>query len=107
MTDAGAAAAERAELKASTAELEPTCAKICEHSSVLHCKNADQCALNCVAAATGTPCNDEFRAFYQCLVTQPAANWECSEDGVAAVREGFCDKPQERAITCMDQKAAH
>jgi hypothetical protein len=44
-------------------------------------------------------------AFYQCLVPQPIKNWECDEEGVAAIKPGICDKEQERAIQCMQAKA--
>lgn len=80
------------------------CGSICERSAVLKCKNADQCLVNCLAAASGTPCNPEFLGFYRCLVPQPIANWECAEDGVAAVIPGVCDAEQQRAIQCMKAK---
>jgi hypothetical protein len=54
--------------------------------------------------ASLTPCGDEFRAFYGCLVGQPPQNWECSEDGVAAIREGFCESQQSRVAACMNAK---
>lgn len=87
------------------AELNDTCTRICDRSQVLKCKNADQCLVNCIGAASGTPCNAEFLAFYGCLVPQPIANWECDEDGVAAIKPGLCDREQQRAIDCMKAKA--
>jgi hypothetical protein len=51
-----------------------------------------------------TPCQGEMVGFYQCLVTQPVDHWECAEDGVAAIRDGFCDDPQRTAIACMESK---
>jgi hypothetical protein len=92
---------------AKLAEIEAACAAICERSRVLRCQNADECLPNCLGAASGTPCNAEFQAFYQCLVPQPIKNWECAEDGVAAIRPGFCEKEQERALSCMQAKAQH
>lgn len=88
-----------------TGDVKDSCASICERSHVLRCTNADQCLVNCVGAGTGTPCNAEFLAFYQCLVPQPIANWECAEDGVAAIKPGICNKEQERAVRCMESKA--
>ena len=81
------------------------CRSICEPSHVLKCKNADQCLVECVRAGTETPCNAEFQAFYRCLVPQPAHNWECAEDGIAAIKPGLCDEQQERAVQCMEAKA--
>jgi hypothetical protein len=60
---------------------------------------------NCIGMGVGTPCSDQFSALYACLVREPVAHWECGEDGVAAIREGYCDKEQERAISCMEAKA--
>jgi hypothetical protein len=105
MSDGGTTATTNAELKANTPDIRSTCTKICEHSRVLRCQNASECELNCVAMATGTPCNSEFRALYGCLLQQPAANWECAEDGIAAVREGFCEAQQQSAVSCMQAKA--
>jgi hypothetical protein len=90
-----------------TLDLKQACTDICEHSRVLKCEHAERCLTNCVAAAAGTPCNPEFQTFYRCLLKEPVRNWECAEDGVAAIREGFCDKEQARAVSCMQEKAAH
>jgi hypothetical protein len=86
-------------------DVKNACTSICERSQVLRCLHADECLVNCVAAGSGTPCNAEFQAFYQCLVPQPIKNWECDEDGVASIKPGNCDKEQERAIQCMAAKA--
>ena len=53
----------------------------------------------------GTPCADEFAGLYRCLENEPVAHWECAEDGVAAVREGYCEKEQATAVGCMEAKA--
>jgi hypothetical protein len=59
---------------------------------------------NCLAVGTVTPCTSDVKAFYACLVKQPVKNWECDDDGVAAIREGFCEKEQEKTVTCMQAK---
>lgn len=81
------------------------CGSICERSQVLKCQNANRCLVDCVAAGTGTPCNAEFQAFYRCLMPQPVHNWECADDGIAAIKPGFCEEQQERAVQCMEAKA--
>ena len=105
---ASSASATSANTTASTGELDlaQTCTQICERSHVLKCSHASQCLTNCVAAASGTPCNPEFTAFYGCIVKEPIKNWECAEDGVASIREGLCDAEQERAVACMQAKAS-
>jgi len=85
-------------------EIERACIAICERSQQLKCSHASECMVNCLAMATVTPCTAEMTAFYQCLLKQPIKNWECDEDGVAAIRQGFCDKEQEKTVLCMDKK---
>jgi hypothetical protein len=85
--------------------IERSCAKICEHSTALHCPHASDCTPNCLAMAIGTPCADEFAGLYRCLESEPSKHWECAEDGVAAVREGYCEKEQGAAVSCMEAKA--
>jgi len=87
-------------------DLENSCIGICQHSRALKCAHADECMKNCIAMAAGTPCMGEFTAFYGCLSKEPAEHWECAEDGIAAIREGYCEKEQERVAACMDAKSA-
>jgi len=95
----------RSALKRDAAQaLRDACATICSRSTELKCANGAQCLTNCLAMAALTPCSEPVSTMYACLVRQPAANWECAEDGVAAIREGFCDREQERAVTCMEAK---
>jgi hypothetical protein len=61
---------------------------------------------NCLAMGVGTPCSDQMSKFLRCLVSEPVERWECGEDGVAAIREGFCDKEQEQAVGCMEATAS-
>lgn len=93
-----------ARIEAAT-EVEKTCTSICDRSRTLKCANVAECQPNCLAMAVGTPCSSEFMRFYACLVREPVEHWECSEDGIAAIKEGFCEKEQEAAIACMEAKA--
>jgi hypothetical protein len=86
--------------------VEKSCTDICERSRTLKCKgSADDCMKSCIGMAIGTPCRDAFTALYACFGREPAEHWECGEDGIAAIREGFCEKEQERTVTCMEEKA--
>jgi hypothetical protein len=85
--------------------IEHDCDSICAHSRELKCVHTSQCFANCVGMATLTPCGDEISTFYRCLVKQPTARWQCDEDGVAAIRDGFCNDEQARVVGCMQQKA--
>jgi hypothetical protein len=77
------------------------CSDLCERSRELKCVNAAECKPHCLAMASATPCNEPMAAFYQCLLAQPIKNWECAEDGVAAIRDGFCSKEQQLVASCM------
>lgn len=59
---------------------------------------------NCIAMASVTPCSEALQSLYRCLVDQPLTHWECAEDGVAAIRDGFCDAEQGQAAACMEAK---
>jgi hypothetical protein len=85
--------------------VEKACAGICERSRSLKCKNAEECMKSCIGMGIGTPCSEAFAALYACLGSQPAERWECGEDGMAAIREGFCEKEQERTVKCMEAKS--
>jgi len=86
------------------AELKKTCAAICDHSFSLKCPQAKECAINCLGMATLTPCSAEFAELYSCLVKEPTAHWECGADGVAAIREGYCERQQAVTASCMEKK---
>jgi len=81
-----------------------TCAKICNRSRDLKCQHADRCLTNCLGMASLTPCSPSISAFFACLVKEPSSHWECDDDGVAAIREGFCDATQAAALACMEAK---
>lgn len=85
-------------------EVEQQCARICDRSRQLKCKRAADCQGNCVAMATVTPCSASMKEFYRCLAAEPLAHWECIEDGVAAIREGYCDEQQGQTVACMEAK---
>ena len=85
-------------------DIERSCRQICDRSRRLQCANTDKCMPNCLAMAQATPCSSEMRSLYECLKGQPIQNWECAPDGVAAIREGFCDGEQGRTVACMQAK---
>lgn len=86
--------------------VERSCTSICNRSRALGCARAGDCMSDCLAMAIGTPCVEEFASLYRCLMKEPVEHWECAEDGVAAIREGFCDDEQKKSVSCMEVKAA-
>jgi hypothetical protein len=59
---------------------------------------------NCLGMASLTPCSSEISRFYDCLVAQPIQHWECGSEGVAQIRDGYCDTEQQQAVGCMEAK---
>lgn len=87
-----------------SAEAKESCRAICERSSQLKCKNTDECVPNCLAMASLTPCTAEIATMFGCILREPIAHWECAEDGVGAIRDGYCNDEQGKAVACMEQK---
>jgi hypothetical protein len=81
-----------------------SCRDICERSKQLNCAHGDECLGNCIGMATLTPCSAEFAKLLPCWLKEPLAHWECGDDGVGAIREGYCDKEQADAVACMEKK---
>jgi len=87
-----------------SAGVRASCVDICDRSRQLKCKHAEQCMSNCLGMASTMPCGPFFMGFYQCLRQEPLPHWECSNEGIAVIREGFCDQEQARAVRCMEEK---
>jgi hypothetical protein len=87
-----------------SAEVERACVDICGRSHELNCSRAGECQPHCMAMGSLTPCSATMMSFYGCLVGQPTKNWECGDDGVAAIRSGFCDSEQAKVVRCMEEK---
>lgn len=97
-------AAPQSERVTVSAEAKASCSAVCERSKQLKCKNTDECLPNCLAMVSLTPCTKEISAMLDCTLREPIARWECAEDGVGAIRDGYCDEEQGKAVTCMEQK---
>lgn len=79
------------------------CGKICDRSRELKCPHSDQCLAGCLSVASFLQCSDAFAALYTCLSLEPLNHWECADDGVAAIRDGFCEPEQAAASGCLEQ----
>jgi len=88
-----------------SASAQEACRVVCDRSARLKCKHTEECVPNCLGMATLTPCSPEFSALFRCWLHEPLEHWECGEDGVGAIRDGYCDKEQAAVVTCMEQKA--
>jgi len=81
-----------------------SCREICVHTRTLKCEHTAECMPNCIAMGSLQSCTDKLTGFFRCLVAQPAENWECSPDGIALVREGFCAREQGDVASCLETK---
>jgi hypothetical protein len=90
--------------RVATPAVQEACRTICERSRQLTCKNAQECLPNCLGMASLTPCSEPISEFYRCLVREPLEHWECDEDGIGSIREGYCDSEQARAVSCAEAK---
>lgn len=80
-----------------------TCEKVCAYSGQLNCGKTDHCVQDCVEMASITPCTAAFRSLYSCLLREPLSHWECSEDHMGAIRDGYCESEQAAAATCVEK----
>ena len=87
-----------------TPEAQTACRGICERSKQLKCKRSDECLPNCYGTASLTPCSKEIGPLFACMLREPVEHWECGEDGIGAIRDGYCDKEQREAVACMEKK---
>jgi hypothetical protein len=90
--------------RVATPVVRDACRSICERSRQLQCKNTRECLSNCLGMASLTPCSEPISQFFQCLVGEPLEHWECDEDGIGSIREGYCDSEQARAVSCAETK---
>ena len=59
----------------------------------------------CLQMAGVPGCSQPFEQLYSCLAAEPVAHWECAEDGMGAIRDGYCEKEQSAAANCTAGKA--
>jgi hypothetical protein len=83
------------------------CTDICEHTVKLACGSRQACMDACAEANDGSICDHEMRAFVTCSLTHPVAHWECTENGVAAIKQGFCDGEQQDFVRCFEAAASN
>jgi len=78
------------------------CPTICDRTRALGCKRASACRDTCREMQRVDGCQAEMTAVLSCFARQPLSAWECSEDGDAAMKDGFCDQPQGRFTACVE-----
>jgi|KBSMisStandDraft_5_1062788.scaffolds.fasta_scaffold788309_1 hypothetical protein len=82
------------------------CPAICERTKPLKCKRTAACRDTCRDMRRVEQCGTEMAAVLSCFARQPQSAWECSDEGDAALKDGFCDEQQGRFASCLQRTAA-
>ena len=81
---------------------ESPCPAVCELSAKIGCPApAIECQRGCQEMLAGPHCRGQMRAFMRCLKNEPPEHWECGDQGVAAIKAGFCDREQREYAVCL------
>lgn len=85
----------------------PECAELCARSESLRCQRAIVgCSEQCAKMLTVEECFSEVKTFMACARDTTAQDWECDEDGDAALKTGFCEGEQQGVFECLARVAA-
>jgi hypothetical protein len=91
---------------ASAAQPTNPCPTLCERSRTLNCPSQDDCNGVCRGMQDTQACSGEMSAVFACMVGEPIQHWECSEDGLPALKDGHCDPQQSALFRCLEQTAS-
>jgi len=107
-----------ASIQSATPELPPAAAKlathapgtdpcptVCERSKELRCSAVAECSQRCAESRDLAACSSEMSAVLRCITREPVGHWECSEDGLASIKDGYCDGEQAAFMSCMAKAA--
>lgn len=89
----------------SAASVYEACVGLCSHSRELKCSNAARCPGACRDMASDVACAEHLLAAMRCFAAQPTSRWACGDDGLAAVKDGNCDREQSRYVECVGHAA--
>jgi len=51
-------------------------------------------------------CPGELDSFIRCALDEPMEHFECGDEGVAALQDGYCDWEQQAFATCVQLQVA-
>jgi len=77
------------------------CVGICARSASLKCGAGADCLQRCALLQAEPVCAAELQALSACAVQQPEGHWECTEQGLASVKTGYCKSEQAALARCM------
>lgn len=80
-----------------------SCRQICEKTASLSCSAHARCPDACVQSFSVSYCRAEMTKFIECTKSAGVESFECSPDGFAALKDGFCDKEQAQIVRCLER----
>jgi hypothetical protein len=83
------------------------CALICRRSMDLKCSHGAGCGESCRQMMAIGDCRAQMIDVLHCFAGEPAAHWECNEEGEAAIKDGYCDAEQGRFVRCTEHASAN
>ena len=82
---------------------EPTCADVCSRIMSVGCPNDSLQDCNAKCASVLSPslaCQPEVKAYLQCGLSHPNADWECDTKNEADLKAGICDVERTAMSKC-------
>jgi hypothetical protein len=79
------------------------CTIMCRHSDRLACSGLAQCGESCRQLVALPDCAAEMAAALACFIKEPDDHWQCGDDGLAAIREGYCEREQAAYVNCLQR----
>jgi hypothetical protein len=78
------------------------CGALCARSRELACAKQAECGKLCAEMVAMPACGSQLVAALACFGSRPASDWECDPDGIAAIKDGFCEGEQARFASCLE-----
>ncbi len=91
---------ERAPKPGSRLALSDQCSKICARSAPLACVGGSECQSFCEELGTSLACHEQMTSVLTCFAEQGTERWECAEQGLPALKEGYCSGEQAAYRNC-------
>lgn len=79
------------------------CTPICEQrAKELGCHPEEPCKKTCEKLHTAKACGKELKAFEDCFLARPVADWECDVgDGTPVVHPTICIPERQGVVACL------
>lgn len=90
-----------AAVSATSAAATAPCRTMCSHARELGCTGLSHCSESCAELLAAPECKAQLDVALGCMVREPREHWTCNEDGLASIRDGYCNAEQGAYIECL------